>query len=192
VGGNGDRDYIRVRFLCEPCVREVFDGRMSRAWVPLGEPTEAQLQWLEEAKTLMGPKVDALRLGEHLLKLLPVEQDLEDPRLLKAVDQFPFTKLGTAQTGTNYLDLSVLLRCWSRGLLVADCPKCQASGGFYVYQISGSVLSGLAYVWGICRTCGQASTKASTGPQDNMSHWYDNFPKASRLFGRPLTKPKNR
>jgi len=162
--------------------------------VPLGKPTQFQLDWLKEAQTLLtiynSGELTSCTCGEakgrHLLKLLPCGQSLEDPDLLLAVDQFPFTYLGSPLSGTDYLDLDTLIRCWSRGILSQDCPQCHGVSSFHVFQIFGSILNAKASWWGFCRECGSVLNRHSTGANDTMSHWIGEFSKAKEAFGRSL------
>jgi hypothetical protein len=180
--------YSTTHYFCEHCLDDHLHKRLWRRWVPLGKPTQGQLDWLKSAQTLLDAPGEAK--GRHLLKLLPAGQSLEDPDLLLAVDQFPFTHLGTSLSGTDYLDLSTLIQCWSRGILCQDCPSCRAKAGFYVFEIGGSLLSGDAHWWGFCRSCASVLHRRRTGPDDSLSHWIGEFPKAKEALGRSLQTKK--
>ena len=169
---------------CRRCLSDRLSGRIWRRWVPLGKPTQIHLDWLEKAKELLSASADLK--GRHLLGLLPPGQSFEDADLLLAMDQFPFTHLGTNLSGTDYLDLATLIRCWSRGILCQDCPQCQDRNGFHIFQIGGSLLSGVASWWGFCRNCQSVQKRDSTGYENGLSHWLGEFSKAYKLFGRSL------
>ena len=96
-------------------------------------------------------KEDLALLREHFSFLFSYRDRITQSGYLSACYSPAWRIGGIPVGGGDYLSLGVLLRLWSAGRLLMECPDCSKSG--YIYYLVGSYLSGRNSAHGYCPSC---------------------------------------